>query len=391
MLDKYKENILLKCLVGSHCYELNHEKSDEDYRGIFILPKYEYESMDNRKISFIPYLNQINDEKNNEVYYELKRFIELLTQGNPNCIEILFLDDKYYKIKHIILKELFDNKEQFLNKTFANSLLGFIQSQIRKAKGSNKKSFNPIDKKIKTPLDFCYVLQKNNRKIISLPLKDFLSKNKINQLSCGISQIPNTRDNYNLFWDRKQQRLFFNNKNIFNELELFIRKKFNLKKSLGYKGIELDENRSNSLRLSKIPLKEKYVCQFSFQNQAYNDYLKNYNEYWNWVRERNEQRYIDNKLASKGYDTKNLSHCWRLLKMLEYFLDNNILKITAVDKSTIFKIKSGYYEYDYLIDKINVLYEECKIKLNNSNLPINCNILLTNRIEKNIRNLYYEK
>ena len=36
MIEKYKNNIILKCLVGSHCYGISHEKSDKDYRLILV-------------------------------------------------------------------------------------------------------------------------------------------------------------------------------------------------------------------------------------------------------------------------------------------------------------------------------------------------------------------
>jgi len=386
-LEQYRSNILLKCLVGSHCYGLAHDKSDEDFRGIFILPEKDYNKQDSRLLINTPFLNQIQDEKNNEVYYELKRFLELLSQGNPNCVEILFLEETFYKIKNQILAPIFENKQMFLNKKFANALLGFIDSQIRKATGSNKKSFNPVDKELKTPLDFCFLVLKKN-KSVTTSLKNFLVKNNIKQQACGISKIPNTRDNYNLFHDKKQQRLFFDS-SFLGEFELKIRKRFNLNRGLHYKGIELENKTSNMLRLSEVPKGEKAIAQFTFNPQSYNDYLNDYHEYWNWVKERNETRYIQNQLASKGYDTKNMSHCYRLLMMLEYYLDNNNLVVDAQDKETIWKIKEGKFIYEDLIKIINEKYQNLKDRIKTSNIVENCDINSVNQIEIDIRKEYY--
>ncbi len=391
MINRYKDNIILKCLVGSHCYGISHEKSDKDYRGIFVLPENEYDLMDSRLLIHNPYLPQISSDGNDETFYELKRFLELTHQGNPNCIEILFLEDEFYDIKSDITKEIFDNKQIFLNKKFANSLLGFIDSQIRKATGANKKSFNPVAKELKTPLDFCYVLVNNNRKMISKPLKKYLDDNGINQQACGISSIPNTRDNYNLFHDKKQQRLFFDEPTFLSKIELSIRKKFDIKKGLGYKGIELEDKSSNMLRLSNIPKNGKAICQFTFHAQSYTDYLNDYHEYWNWVAKRNDNRYVENQLANKGYDTKNMAHCYRLLKMLEFFLENNILKVDAEDKETIWKIKRGEFEYKELIQIINDKYKSLKKKIEISNLSENCDIKVLDNIERNIRYRYYKE
>lgn len=386
-LEQYRNNVLLKCLVGSHCYGLAHDKSDEDFRGIFILPESDYNKQDSRLLINQPFLNQIQDEKNNEVYYELKRFLELLSQGNPNCVEILFLEKEFYKIKNPILAPIFEQKQIFLNKKFANSLLGFIDSQIRKATGANKKSFNPVDKELKTPLDFCFLVSTKN-KSITTPLKEFLTKNNIKQQACGISKIPSTRDNYNLFHDKKQQRLFFD-VNLFGKAELAFRRKFNLKKGLHYKGIELENKSSNMLRLSEIPKGEKSIAQFTFNAQSYTDYLNDYHQYWNWVKERNEDRYIQNQLASKGYDTKNMAHCYRLLKMLEYYLDNNNLVVDAQDKETIWKIKEGEFVYEDLIKIINEKYQTLKVRIKESIIMNDCDINILNKIEIDIRRNYY--
>lgn len=391
-LEQYKNNIVLKILVGSHLYKINHEKSDKDYKGIFILPKLDYNKQDSRLINSEPYINQINDDKHNEVYYELRKVIELISQGNPNVIELFFADDEFILIKNDLLFPLFKIKDLFLNKKFANSLLGFISSQVRKGTGKNKKSFKPIDKELKTPLDFCFVLKNNKRKVVTYTLKKYLKENKINQQSCGLSHIPNSSNNFNLFWDKKQQRMFFDKKNIFNKLEYKITKlllPFGFKMGKGYKGIELLDNKSNNLRVSEIPINDKAICQIVFNHSAYCDYIKEYNEYWDWVEKRNEERYIENQLASKGYDTKNMAHCWRLLCMLEHLLIYKELIIEAKDKETIWKIKRGEYEYNNLYNLIeNKLFYLTHL-LSKTDLQENININLLSDIEQKIRKDFY--
>ena len=66
---------------GSHAYGTNIETSDTDYAGVFI------QSVDD--ILGNKYVEQVNDDKNDIVIYELRRFLELLGKNNPTVLELL--------------------------------------------------------------------------------------------------------------------------------------------------------------------------------------------------------------------------------------------------------------------------------------------------------------
>ena len=71
-LDYIKENnlIFLHAISGSHAYGTAIEGvSDTDYRGIFVLEEEDYYGID--------YVEQISDETNDIIFYELKRFFQL--------------------------------------------------------------------------------------------------------------------------------------------------------------------------------------------------------------------------------------------------------------------------------------------------------------------------
>ena len=82
-IDWVKENGLLifEAVVGSKAYGLATTQSDTDVRGVFILPKNIYYSLE--------YTPQVSNETNDIMYYELKRFMELLAKNNPNILELL--------------------------------------------------------------------------------------------------------------------------------------------------------------------------------------------------------------------------------------------------------------------------------------------------------------
>ena len=80
--DKAKGAIPLAIFIrGSHAYNTATETSDFDYCGVYV--------QNIEDIYGFNYKEQINDEKNDMVFYEIKRFLELLSKSNPNTLELL--------------------------------------------------------------------------------------------------------------------------------------------------------------------------------------------------------------------------------------------------------------------------------------------------------------
>ena len=74
--------IIFEAMMGSHAYGTNIPESDVDLRGVFIQPL--------EDIMKWGYVDQVADATNDIVFYELKRFLQLVKKNNPNILEILF-------------------------------------------------------------------------------------------------------------------------------------------------------------------------------------------------------------------------------------------------------------------------------------------------------------
>ena len=72
-LKKHQELILLDCISGSTAYNLNITGSDIDKKGIFIMPQ--------KQLYGFEHTQQIANHTNVEVYFEIGRFLELLTKN----------------------------------------------------------------------------------------------------------------------------------------------------------------------------------------------------------------------------------------------------------------------------------------------------------------------
>lgn len=314
--DLRKRNlIVLECISGSKAYGLDTPSSDTDLKGVFVLPKQEYYGLD--------YIEQVNNESNDEVFYELGRFMELLSLNNPNILELLNSPEKAVVYKHPFLSDI--KAEKIISKLCKDTFGKFAFSQIKKAKGLKKKIANPMSKERKNVLQFCFV----NHEQGAIPLSKFLEKKNWKQENCGLVNIPHMKDVYGVFYSENEH----------------------------FNGIINDEN-SNEVCLSSIPKGLEQVGLLYFNRDGYSIYCKEYREYWSWVEKRNEERYENTQNHGKNYDAKNMMHVFRLLEMAQEIGLENKINVQRPNRDFLLKIKSGKFEYDELL-----LMAEAKQKL----------------------------
>jgi hypothetical protein len=306
--------ILFKMIAGSKAYGTDIPTSDTDIRGVFILPQEDMYGLN--------YIEQVNDEKNDIVFYELKRFIELLMSNNPNILELIAAPEDCILYKHPIFDMLLAEKEKFITTRCKLTFGGYAQMQIKKARGLNKKIVNPVEIERKSPLDFCYVPDEHCG---SIPVNSWLKEKVLNQENCGLSAIPHMKDMYHLFYNPYHN------------------------KALKYKGIINNEATSNDISLSSIPKDEKSLIILYYNKNGYITHCKDYKEYWDWVGKRNPHRYNDNIKNDQGFDSKNMLHCHRLLDMSIEIAKGEGVKIRRPNREELLKIRRGEISYDELL------------------------------------------
>lgn len=313
--------IIYKCIYGSQAFGLATESSDVDIRGVFILPKRQFYSLER--------LEQVSDERSNEFYWELERFVSLLLKNNPNALETLSIDSQFVVSKDPLFSKL--STDIFLSAKCYETFAQYASTQLKKARGLNKKINQPIEPNKKGVLDFCYVLEGDGSK----PLEMWLAEKRIQQSQCGLVCIPHMHDLYALF--------------IGSEGE--------------YRGI-IGGEESNDVHVSSIPKGREPIAIMTFNRDAYRKSCRAYQEYWTWVKNRNEVRYQTNVEAGKDFDTKNMMHVFRLIGMAEDIVRQKRIITFRSEREALLKIKRGERNYEDLLleaeDRLAVLEEEYK-------------------------------
>ena len=351
-LKDIKPHILLTALSGSHAYGLNTPQSDIDIRGVFLLTQ--------KKLYGFHQVEQVSDDKNDVTYFELGRFIHLLTKNNPNILELLAVPQDMIKYKHPIMGRI--KPEMFLSKLCKLTFAGYAREQIKKAWSLNKKILNPMEERRKSILEFCYVIIGQG----SVPFQSWLEANNLEQQDCGLTNIPNMQDLY-AFYHCSQ-----------------------FPENPEFRGIINTED-SQQVRLSSIPKGAEPMAILHYNKNGYSVYCKHYLEYWTWVEMRNQHRYESTVEHGKQYDAKNMMHTFRLLHMAEEIARDGIINVRREhDKEYLMKIRKGDYYYKDLVDRAEAKLDEIDLLFNKSKLPEKPNALLAEQLLIEMREeLYY--
>lgn len=118
------DNIVLLGLGGSYAYGTNNENSDIDVRGV---ATHSAEDILTRKG-----FEQVVNEETDTTIYSLEKIVNLLSNCNPNTIEILGLEPWQYFYVTDIGQALIDNRDMFLSKRAIHSFGGYANSQLRR-------------------------------------------------------------------------------------------------------------------------------------------------------------------------------------------------------------------------------------------------------------------
>jgi hypothetical protein len=325
-----KHKIIFKALVGSQAHGTATPESDEDFSGVFI-----QNNDDILSYGYEEYVQINKDEK----YFEVKRFLDLLMVANPSALELLFTPDDCVLKTSPQFKLIYDNRHKFLTKKCYNTFAGYAKTQIHKSKGTDKK-INWESQRVerKTPIDFCFIAVDGK----TMPFNKWCEIKNYKQENCGLINLDHFKDCYAVYYD--------------------------ISGCEGFKGV-IGEN-SNELRLSSIPKEQLPVATLYYNKDGYTTHCKDWKSYQTWLSERNLNRFHTNVKHSQPYDSKNISHCYRLVSVAkEIALYGDLFVRRTNDVDYLLQIKRGEVPLDEIIEQVEKNIAGLEDIYKSSNLP----------------------
>lgn len=376
---------------GSHAYGTNIETSDTDYSGIFI------QSMDD--ILGNKYVEQINDDRNDIIIYEIRRFLELLGTNNPTVLELLNTPEDCVIYKDPIFDLILNDREKFITKICSKSLGSYAKQQISKSKGQNKKQNWERDKITrKEVLDFVYVIEGEK----SIPWKvwnsglPFCNDSRYEEKFIGVVNVPNARDIYAVYYDKVARNMYSESISESTRKTLIkVRKESGQSMGFGYKGLVktgegINVAESNQLRLSSIPKGETPICNITYNKDGYTQHCKDYKSYQTWLEKRNDTRWVDVKSHDQKIDGKNMMHCMRLLQMSREIAEGKGIVVRRPNAKELISIRKGEVDLQTLIDRAEEEIVEIDKLFEESSLPDSVNSSFINELIVKIRKYIYK-
>jgi uncharacterized protein len=354
-LNKNGHRILYRVVTGSHAYGLENENSDIDEKGIFWVPYNEFISLDP---PVTPQASQISDDNNDKTFYNIYRIFELLKKSNPNILEMLWVPEDCVKFKHPLIDIIIKNRNMFISKELYETHVNYAYQQIKKARGRNKRVHNPQPKEAPLIEDFCYIINFDNfvnnyryrfdgmsPDSLGYPARPVpLSKSKIDLSeyhAASMEQMPHTYRIYH-YGDKA--------KGVFRG----------------------DVNKM--LVCESIPKEDewpKFKGFLVYNIDGHAKATKEWKQYWEWYEKRNNSRWVDQESGELDYDSKNMSHCIRLMLEAKNILEKGepIIRFEGEAKEYLLKIKNGEFDYDKIILDVEKLNVELSSLFKTSSIP----------------------
>lgn len=348
-IDEIKEKglLLFECISGSQAYGTQVEGSDTDYKGVYLAPVDQFFGL--------AHVDQINEDNNDKSYFELGKFIGLLSKSNPNMLEMLNVPPDCVFFRHPIIDLI--QPDLFITKACKDTFAGYAKAQIKKARGLNKRILNPIAPERKDVIDFCFVVMGKK----SMGLRDWLRSKGWQQEDCGLVGIAHARDLYALYHHVNSD----------------------------YQGI-IKSDAANEVALSSIPKDQEPCAHLVFNKDGYTAHCKSYKDYWKWVEKRNEERYSNTAAHGKRYDAKNMMHTFRLLHMAEEIGLTGKINVRRPDRAFLLDIRKGAFDYEELLTMADEKLLNIEEAFEKSSLPETVDIEAVNAILVKMRSELYD-
>lgn len=336
-----RDHTILWTIGGSRCYGMHTSESDVDTKGICVPPsRFYHGTLESFEQAEGPsHLEEFRDlltpeetavastTKLEGVVYEVRKFVRLATETNPNILDVLFCRDEEVRLMTPLGKLLRDNRNLFISARARFSFAGYAHSQLKRLREHRSWLLNPPTH-LPTRIEF------------ELPERTVIPAD---QLLAAQDAIKKKVDS----WEIDFYGLDETEKIRFQE---------QVSSHLAEIGVNADERWRTAARA--IGCDENFLLLLD-RERRYKSAKVHWDQYQNWRENRNPARA---ELEAKwGMDTKHAAHLYRLLKMCYEILTTGKVNVWRgdIDRDEILAIRNGAMTYDQLVEWATKIDAEC--------------------------------
>lgn len=319
---------ILYVVHGSRAYGTSRPDSDYDYKGVAVAPV-EYRD------GFVRVFEQAIIKEPDATVFDLRKFMRLAADCNPNIIEVLWVADEDRLLCTEAGQKLVDAREQFLSRKAKFTFSGYAMSQLKRIRTHHKWLLDPP----KAP---------PTRAEYGLPERTVIPAD---QLGAAQAAIKEKMDSWGLDMSGLDDALRIH---VLGQVQKYLE---DLSIGTG------DQYRAAGRLLGY----EDNFLDLLERERRYKAASDNWRSYQNWKESRNEARA---ELEAKyGYDTKHGMHLVRLMRMCREILTEGLVRTRRPDAKELLDIRNGAWTYDKLIGWAEDQEAELNDLVNTSPLP----------------------
>ena len=336
-IDQYT---IFKTLTGSHVYGTALPDSDQDYRGVAVPPKQYF-------FGYNHHFNQYETSAPEDiVIYDLRKFLKLAADNNPNVLELLFIPQKFWVKSTPEWRRIYMYRDLFLSTKVYHTYRGYAHSQLKRVQSHR-----------------AWLLKGE----VAEPRREDFGLEPVSKISNEV-----------LGASQELVNLFLRQQDVEDELSSLASQ--GMKSTAQALRQSLWNFLETTLALTRPDIDDKLFHQAAGllgfdtnflvaleKEKLYRRAQREYKSWLNWKAERNEKR---RELEAKcGYDSKHVSHTIRLLLTCKELLSTGVMQVERPDAAMLLEIRTGQWSYERVMELADQLFDETEQLYGKSVLP----------------------
>lgn len=314
-LDWLPERTIYVTRHGSHAYGTSLPTSDLDLRGICVAPREYY-------LGFLKTVEQADQHEPDLSIFELRKFMKLASEANPNVLELLFTDESDRLLTTPTMDRLFAAREMFLSTKAKHTFSGYAVSQLKRINIHQRWLKNPPAAP-PTRADF------------GLPERTVIPADQLAAANAAVRKQVEEWTWHSLDTVEPATRQAIQDD--------FARR---LAEITGWAWTDV-EVKTWTAAAQSIGYDANFIRLLDLERQ-YQSRLKEWQHYQEWKKTRNPARAVLEERF--GYDTKHGMHLVRLLRMCREILTTGEVLVRRPDAEELLEIRAGAWSYERIVE-----------------------------------------